>query len=527
MLVACSSGDEPTATGPEGTAPIPSASEEGTPVPGGVLVVAVPGAIDGLNPVQARWALEGNIVGSAMFDTLLSLDENDQIVPRLAESVNPNDTGTSWTIKLRPDVRFHDGSPLDAAAVKLNIDTRKAQPLTGGALDPIVEGPDGVTVVDPLTVRVDMKSPWFGYDYTLAAQAGYMVAPSQIAMGADSMNVAIGTGPFELIGTFASGEPIELTRNEDYWGEPALLDKLTFTNIVEDISRANALEAGDVDMILTQNADTIRELRTDDSVKQVEDIAAEEAFVMLNVAVPPFNDPNARRALALATDRDAVVGFVGEGVKEPAEGPFTENELFYNPESGYPDFDLEAARRAVDDYKRATGASDLSFTLSSSPGEQDAMQPLQAMWADAGIDAALDVGEQTTYLTNLFLGDFQAAMFRNFSYISPDSNFIFWHSSQANGIGNGSINFGQINSPELDAALESARATDDADARRAEYQRITPVLNEYLPYVWLYHNDWAFAADTRVNGLVNVEALGFGRTDAKPWWGTIWVSPDA
>ena len=154
VVSACASDTGSGSSATPGTQPIPEAADEGTPVPGGSLAIALPGVVDGLNPVSARWSIEGNLVGSSLFDTLLTFDEDGALVPRLAESVVPNDDGTEWTITLRPDIRFHDGSPLDAAAVKLNIDTRKAQPLTGGALDQIVAGDGGVTVVDPLTVRV-------------------------------------------------------------------------------------------------------------------------------------------------------------------------------------------------------------------------------------------------------------------------------------------------------------------------------------------------------------------------------------
>src|SRR5690606_24149257 len=123
------------------------------------------------------WSLDGNLIGSAIFDTLLTFDENRQLVPALATSVTPNADGTVWTITVREGVTFHDGTPFDAAVVKANIDKRKSNPITGGALAPIGE----VVVVDPKTVEVRMSTPWFGYDYTLAAQGGYMESLGQLS----------------------------------------------------------------------------------------------------------------------------------------------------------------------------------------------------------------------------------------------------------------------------------------------------------------------------------------------------------
>jgi ABC-type transport system substrate-binding protein len=519
---ACSSSTTPNAT-PGGTTPpanVAAPKDEGTPTPGGTLKVGVAAEIDGLNPVQARWSLDGNLIGSALYDTLLTFDEKRNLVPRLAESVTPNKEGTEWTIKVRSGVTFHDGTPLDAAAVKRNVEARKAQPLTGGALEPI----QSVSVTDPQTAVVKMSSPWFGYDYTLAAQGGYMVAPALIDLGAESMKTAIGTGPFKLVGGFTPGQPIKVERNPNYWGDKAFLDGIEFTALADPGARAQALRAHDQDVIFTQDADAIRRFRSTENVKQVEDVDAEEAFAMLNLATPPFDNAHARKALALATDRDGIVESLGAtDVKKPADGPYIEGEKYFNPESGYPDFDVEKAKAEVEAYKQETGAASLSFTLIGDPGEQTSMQPLQAMWKDAGVDVSIDVMDQTAFLINMFLGKFQAAMFRNFAYVNPDSNFIFWDSSQAKGVGNGSINFGQLKSPELDKALATARATNDEAARTEQYKRLTPILNASLPYIWLYHNDWALAADSKVGGLNVPLQLGFARQDAKPIWNKIWL----
>ncbi len=425
LAAACSSSNTSSSSGTQAVnqgAP----TDEGPPQDGGTLTVAVGADIDGLNPVEARWSLEGNLIGSSIYDTLMTFDENRNLVPRLAESMTPNADGTVWTIKLRPNVQFQDGTPFDGDAVKVNIEARKAVPISGDAIKLI----DDVVVVDPLTVEVHMSAPWFGYDYTVAAQGGYMVAPSII--GSDSsLQKAVGTGPFELDGTWTPGNPVKVKRNENYWGDKAHLDGIEFKALLDETSRSAALESGDVDLIFTQDPAAVSAFRSKAGFVQVEDFAAEETFAMLNLGEAPFDNIHARRALAYATDPNAVNQAVGGGIQSIADQPYTPDERYYVPDAGYPSYDPQKAQEEVQAYKDDTGQSSLSFTLKVPASNQQKAEAelLQSQWANVGIDASLNEMEQSTALADIFTSNFQATMFRNFAYVNPDSNYIFWHSS--------------------------------------------------------------------------------------------------
>ena len=107
--------------------------------PGGTLKVGITADQNGYNAASARWDPVGNLVGSTIYDSLMKFDADRKLQPNLAQSVTSNADGTVWTITMRPDVTFQDGTPADAEAVKLNIETRKADPLAGTALDPVQE----------------------------------------------------------------------------------------------------------------------------------------------------------------------------------------------------------------------------------------------------------------------------------------------------------------------------------------------------------------------------------------------------
>jgi peptide/nickel transport system substrate-binding protein len=514
---ACSSGSDTDTSGSGGTVNQAAPTDEGEPTPGGTLRVAVGAEIDALNPVIARWSLEGNLIASSVYDTLMTFDEDRNLVPRLAESMTPNEDGTVWTIALRPGITFHDGTPFDAEAVKANIDARKAVPITGTSLRPIEE----VVVTDPMTVEVRMNTPWFGYEYTVAAQGGYMAAPSLIESG--SGTEAIGTGPFKLEGSWSPGQPINVTINDDYWDEGPYLDGITFRAITDQTSRSASLRSGDVDLILTQDPGSVTSFRDSQGIVQVEDFAAEETFAMLNLAQPPFDNIHARKALAYATNRQAINEAVGGGIQRDADQPYTDEERYFLDESGYPTFDLDLAREELEAYTADTGESTLRFELMtpSSNQQKSEAELLQAQWLEVGIDAQIDELEQASFLAQMFVGDFQAAMFRNFAYVNPDSNYIFWHSSYASD--EGGINFGALRSDAVDDALDTARATVDEDERVEEIKQAVRAINDEVAFVWLYHNAWGLAATEDVGGLSAPQRLGFARQDGKPWWPAIWL----
>src|SRR5690606_894146 len=205
-----------------------------------------------------------------------------------------------------------------------------------------------------------------------------------------------------------------------------------------------------------------------------------------------------------------------------ADQPYTEDEEFFVEDSRYPAYDPAKAQEHVQAYEAQTGQP-LSFTLITPTSNQQRQEAelLQAQWAAVGIDASINALEQGSFLAAPFLGDFQAAMFRNFAYVNPDSNYIFWHSSFANP--DGGINFGGIRSAALDDALDTARRTQDVETRREQYQRAVQAINEEVAYIWLYHNVWGLAARDDVGGLGVPQELGFARQDGKPWWSQLWL----
>jgi peptide/nickel transport system substrate-binding protein len=496
------------------------ATEDARPTIGGRLVFGLTAESSGWSPVADQWALDGHFVASAIYDPLMAVAPDRRIVPELAESVLPNGDFTAWTLRLRPDVLFHDGTPLDADAVKANLEASRTG-LGAVALKPI----RSIDVVDTLTLVVTMTTPWSSFPATLAGQQGYMALPRTLTDGSASRH-PVGTGPF----VFEQWEPdrrLAVTRNEGYWyeGKPYLAE-IEFRPIADNTSRSAALSSGALDMMFTYEAADAAAYRSDPGYAVVTDQAAEETVVVLNAGRPPFDHPAARRAVALATDQERVIETMGDGVLEPADGPFAEGEVWYSPDTHRTGFDLGRARAEADAYRAQTGRS-LSFRLLTFPDTTRLRQAqlLQQMWQAVGAEVRIETLDQAAFIGPLITGGFDATVISNFGTADPDFNYLFWHSSLVGAPGELSINFSHTVDPEIDAALDAARRTDDVSNRAAQYQIITRRLNDQHAYVWLYRTPTTLVAVDRVRGLSSLGRAGFARPDGKPWLAHLWLGP--
>ncbi len=508
VLAACSTGGSGGGDGGGDN------GEAGAPQRGGDLVFGIGAETAGLNPTKSAWTPVGYQVASAVFDPLFTKTPDGALQPYLAESMEPNDDFTEWMLKLRPGITFHDGTPLDATAVKRNIDGHLSSVLTGGAF----RGLQSPEVVDDLTLILRTDFPWSALPGLLASQGGYIAAPSQLDAPDGAPQEPVGTGPFTLESRTLD-ESTTFVRNEDYWrdGFP-YLDSVTFRIIPDPTTRVQALRSGELDIVGRINESDIAELRDSDDFSLVEDTAdSDELMVMVNLAEPPFDALIARQALAYATDRQAFVDIFGFGVVEVADSPWGP-ESRWHPDTKALEHDLEKAKELVEEYEDDTG-QDFQFTfLAPARPENRAKQELLLdQWKEAGIDARLDQVEQTVFIIDLLTNNFQAALMNLFPSPEPDVEAMFLLSDNV-------TNFPRNEDPEIDEAMAAARATNDFEERKAQYQIVAERLNEDLPYIWIHHFNAATAFANKVRG-VDDATYPDGEPGAETLMGTVALYP--
>ena len=466
---------------------------------GGTAVFATEAEINSFDPRAGAWDSTGLQYARTVFDPLFAQAEDGTVKPYLAKSIDHNSDYTEWTIKLRPGVTFHDGSALDAATVKANIEGLQKSPLTGSALFNLAS----TSVVDTLTLLVKTKTPWVPFPVYLTGQLGHVAGLKQLA---DTSGKAqpIGTGPF-MFKEWVPGDHFTAVRNPNYWqtGLP-YLDSITYKPIIDPQSRENSLKAGNIDLMHSSDTQNVADLMKGSTFSQVNDMTSvigepDLNFVMLNTAVAPMDDLRVRQALAYAIDRKKVIDTVYNGLSKVMDGPFPPGHPYYTAVD-FPGFDLEKAKSLVAAYTKDKGPIAFKYGTVNSAKTLQTNQLIQSMWKAAGINAEIVQYEQSPYILNAILGNYQAYGWRQFNAPDPDGNYIWWSSLTASAPGKQALNFARNKDPLIDAALQIGRTSSDPAARATAYKTIQTRLAADLPYIFIARTIWIVASKKAIKG---------------------------
>lgn len=498
---------------------------DGTPVRGGELVYALEAeSSGGFCLPEAQLAIAGIQVARAVYDTLTVPDSEGEIVPYLAESVEPNDDFTEWTITLREGITFHDGSDLTAEVVKNNLDAfRGAYPARNPLLFRFVFSDiEDVAVVDPLTVRVTTRRPWTAFpSYLYGSGRIGMMAQAQLDDPENCSTRPIGTGGFEFA-EWRVNDRLVVERFDDYWqtgvdGEPLpYLDRIVFRPLPDGTQRVNALDGGEVDAVHASGGAELVEFR---ELDQLDDFALYETqqftevdFVMLNQSRPPFDSKTARLAVAHASDTSEYIDVIQRGVGDPADGPFASEVPGFLADTGFAEHDPERARELVEQYEDETGEPlQVSYTTTPTPTNTQTAQLLKQQWEAVGMTVSIQQVEQAQLINEAIAGNFQAMGWRNHPGGDPDTQYVWWHSgSEGDAPVANPVNFGRINDPEIDRLLDEGRVETDPERRVEIYEEMNRRFAEEAHNAWQRYVVWGVATGAGVQGLLGPDLPGGG-----------------
>jgi peptide/nickel transport system substrate-binding protein len=484
----------------------------GEPTPGGKVIYGLEAENSGgwCLP-EGQLAIAGIQVARAIYDTLTVPNENAEYVPFLAESVEPNEDFTEWTIKVREGVKFHDGSDLTGEVVKNNLDAyRGAYPARSPLLFRFVfANVSGTELVDPMTVKVTLASPWPSFDaYLFSSGRVGIMAQAQLDDTETCDTNLIGTGPF-VKEEWKVNESFTATKNPDYWQQDAdgnqlpYLDEIEFRPIVDGDARVNALLGGDINALHTSGAEQIDALQIEEengSINLVESTEfAEVSYGMFNMNQAPFDNILARQAAAYAFDRDTFNTVRNLDLFTMASGPFAPGEIGYLEDAGFPQYDLDKAKELVAQYEEETGQPlEFTITAANDPSTTKSVQFIQENAEKAGMSVSIKQVEQAALINTALGGDWQAISWRNHPGGNPDAQYVWWHSTMP-------TNFGGINDPELDALLDQGRAEADPEARAEIYENINRIFGENVYNLWFNWTQWDVASAPDVFGVFGPE----------------------
>jgi peptide/nickel transport system substrate-binding protein len=491
---ACGSSDDDAADGGTGTAtestvPVDVIIEpDGPPQRGGTLVYALASESDGWDPTEGRWATDGTQVGMAIFDPLSAYDADGDWAPYLAEAFDHNADFTEWTIVLREGVTFQNGQPLDSAAVLKMLEGHRASALT----KPTFAVVDSMEVTAPLELTVKMNAPWAAFPVALTGQAGVVPAPEMLD-APDGAGNPVGTGPFSFV-SWTPDKELIVERNPNYWqkdadgGQLPYLDRIEFRPIPDDGSRTASIQSGDVDMTHTTEIGSIKKYRELAAAGELQlyqqQGAAEVSFVQMNNDTAPFDDVRARQAAAHALDQQQWVDVITQGVNEAGTSVFRPASKWYF-DADYPSYDLDEAKRLVEEYEADKGPFEFSLSVLSTPVSTQQGEFLKSMFEQAGMTVSLNSTEASTFIVNGALGQYQMIQWGQFGSPDPDYEHVWWYSANASPIGQLALNFPRNRDPLVDEALNRARSTDDFETRKEAYIDLQKRLAEDVPYAFL------------------------------------------
>jgi peptide/nickel transport system substrate-binding protein len=445
-----------------------------------------------------------------IYDTLTFVGEDLQPHPYLLESFEPNETFDEWTFTARAGIQFHDGTPFDADALLDHLERMRASTLVGNALQAVTD----VQKVDDMSVVISTDTPWVNFPLYFAAQPGYVASPTWLAAvdaGTADATEPVGTGPFEFA-EYHAGDNFRMTRNPNYWldapdGEPyPYLDEIEFIVQEEDATRARALISGEVDITHTDRGEDIIDLneRADNGELQVWDMTTRQGtgYALINVAADsPVQDLDVRRAMAMGIDREFLAQSRYAGVFDVANGPFSPGTMGYLEDSGFPDYDPDAAADIVEQYEAENGPIEVSYRTTADPFNLGTVELIASDLDRIGIDVNIDQTEQGEFIQQAVLGNFEVFTWRNHGGVDPETERVWWHSETALPIGEVALNFGRFQDDVIDENLQILRESEDEDERTAAAEAINRRFGEQVYNIWAVWTYWVIGYQNEVHGV--------------------------
>jgi peptide/nickel transport system substrate-binding protein len=472
---------------------------------------------------ESQLATSGIEVLRAFYDPLVVPDDDGGYVPYLARSIDHDASYRAWTITLRPDVSFHDGTKLDATVVKNNLDAYRGHyPGRSSILmAQVFQDVASVEVLNELTVRVRTTEPWVAFPAALygSGRVG-IIAQKQLDASPESCaSELIGTGPFRFV-SWDRGHSISGRRNSGYWqiapdGEPyPYVDGIEFVPTPSNDERISKLQQGDLNIIHSSNpgdaVGPLARLRDAGEVNLlVSDVRTESAYLILNTsgtggANPVLARREARRAIANAIDRDQLNRVANDGFPTLASGPFAPGVLGHLDDAGAPTFDLPAAKKAVAALK--AGGADLRLRLLTSSATASVRNATmeKAMLEEAGFTVDLKVVAESELIGQVIAGNFDISTFRNQPGDDPDMSGVWWRG------GSNPLNFGRFDDAEIDKQLEIGRTSADPDVRRRAYEAVNRRFADQQYNIYLWWAPWTVATAANVHGILGPALPGEG-----------------
>ncbi|MFC7401610.1 ABC transporter substrate-binding protein [Citricoccus sp. GCM10030269] len=481
------------------------------------LVIGIESDVTAFDPQGLGSGWVSTRINQQIFDRLVTEDlsvpsedaAQSPLVGGLAEDWKISEDGTVYTFHLREGVTFHDGTDFDAEAVEFNIrrmwdqDFEYYDTAAGGQNLYIWQYLEDLEVTGDHEIVLTLSQPFSEFLSMIAQGPTYLMSPASVEQyGQDIGEHPVGTGAF-VFEDHVRGERVDLVRNDDYWGEPAKLDGVTFRPIPDASSRTSALRNDEVDMIAVPHPDSIKGL-LDDGYKLSSGQPPHVWFFVFNQEDEALGNLKVRQAISHAIDREGLADDLLQGTAIPATDvqprssglPVTERDEYR--------YDPELAKRLLAEAGYEDG---LSFTLMTSVDGSGQMIPapmaeyIQQNLEAVGIHAEIETMEWVSYLNRYTGGIGDAGMMQmSWGLASPFWIYRMLHSSQ---IAPNGMNVGGYANDDLDEVMEAAESSLDEDEAEEYWLEAHDIVAKDMAYLPIVHDTAPYILAPRVEGFVS------------------------
>ncbi|UMA66837.1 ABC transporter substrate-binding protein (plasmid) [Roseivivax marinus] len=411
-----------------------------------------------------------------IFEPLLHVTPELEIEPGLASYEMPDET--TYVLTLKEGLTFHDGTPVDAEAVKANFD-RYMDPEVGSPRGSELGPLESVEVTGPLEVTLSLSDPYAPFLQVLSNRAGMMVSPTAVEeMGEDFATQAVGAGPYR-VASWTKNSELVLEAFDGYWRGTPAIPRVVFRPIPDETVRINNLRSGTVQLIDGVAPQLVPQIEGDDSLTLKESPGLGFNAFSFNTTAAPFDDPAVRRAFSMAVDPQVIMQAAYFGAAAPAAGPVPPSIGWAHDDSlEVPRNDPEGAKQALADAGVDTPVA-VEITVTNSPIYVRIAQILQSQANAAGFDVTINQIDSTSLITVLRERTFDLCMSPWSGRSDPDGNMFNYFTID------GPNNFPGWENEEVDGLLKQARVETDQAARADLYAQAQQIIADEAPLLFL------------------------------------------
>jgi len=423
-----------------------------------------------------------------MVEPLLELTPKGEIVPKLAEKWEVSSDATEFTLRLKKGIRFHDGQPFNAEAVKVNFD-RRLDPNASTKFYFLVSQIASVSVVDEYTVRIKTKTPFAPLLNHLTYTTNGMQSPAALKRSWNKpLIMPIGTGPF-IFKEWVPGNRVVMIQNEAYWGTKPALSEVIFRAMPDDVSRTTALEKGAVHVATQIPPSDFARLKGNPNVTILQTPSVKTFYMGFNCLKEPYTDKRVRQALNYAVNKEAIVKHVLGGMGRLSDAPIGPGIFGYTPIKPY-EYNIEKAKALLAEAGFPEG---FETTLYCTEGryymDSSVAKAVIADLRKVGVKADIKMMEWESYLSHIFRGkdvvDYGVYML-GWSCVTGDADYglyFLFHSGEWPKKG---MNASFFKNEKLDQLLDTARSTANPGERKKLYKEAMTLIVEEAPWIFLY-----------------------------------------